>query len=471
MLKKMVILFIAITIMLWFQVVTFYRPFYCFVFLPIAFLAALNFFLRRNYLTVGVIVVLGLVQISVGIAQTFDLFFLTIPLVGIVLSIVVFFYFGMWQKRVLEFCDKKESAAKDAQVLKDRFQARLESLNYLERQVGGLVKLFEMARDLNESLSFPDLLNVVNEKMSREANFFRGSIIILGTTSQDSKAVENVFQFGGPKRENQEELQQFAESCVGLVKNARDAIRIESEFQSQEESVKFHDVKMPLWLFPFSVEHQLIAVMTIEGAVSQDFPKFEILASQLTLQVKKIRLYETVRELSIIDGLTQTFVRRHFLDRFQEELRRAIRYRFPLSVLMVDVDHFKSYNDDFGHLVGDKALREIAQVIRENIRKVDFIGRFGGEEFIIVAPEIEKQKASELVAERIRSAVARKKLSIYENELQATISIGIAAFPDDLGASNIQDYSEEYVDELIQKADRALYRAKEEGRNRVVVYQ
>jgi diguanylate cyclase (GGDEF)-like protein len=194
-----------------------------------------------------------------------------------------------------------------------------------------------------------------------------------------------------------------------------------------------------------------------------------VLASQLALHIKKIKLYETVREISIIDGLTQVFVRRHFLERFQEELRRAFRYQFSLTVLMVDVDHFKSYNDKFGHLVGDQTLRQVAQLIRENVRRVDVIGRYGGEEFVIVAPEINLAKGLEL-AERIRSAVARKRFYLFDEETQVTVSMGLSSFPDDLKDSSTSEYSERCLTELIQKADQALYRAKEEGRNRVVKY-
>jgi diguanylate cyclase len=154
------------------------------------------------------------------------------------------------------------------------------------------------------------------------------------------------------------------------------------------------------------------------------------------------------------------------MERFREELKRAFRYQFPLSVLMVDVDHFKSYNDKFGHLVGDKTLREVAQIIRDNVRRVDVIGRYGGEEFVIAAPEIEKKKGLEL-AERIRLAVAQKHFQLYDEETHATVSIGVSSFPIDL---EVKEFSEIGLTELIQKADQALYEAKVKGRNRIVAY-
>ena len=218
------------------------------------------------------------------------------------------------------------------------------------------------------------------------------------------------------------------------------------------------------------MEKDLIGLLVVEGGEETEFQKFEVLASQLPLQIKKVKLYETVRETSIVDGLTAVFVRRHFLERFHEELKRAMRYQFAISVLMVDVDHFKSYNDEFGHLVGDRTLREVAQVIRDSVRRVDVVGRYGGEEFVIAVPEIEKKAALEL-AERIRSAVAQKRLRVYDEETRVTVSIGVGAFPEDVSRDPAAEASDQLVQSLIEKADLALYQAKAEGRNRVVAYR
>jgi diguanylate cyclase (GGDEF)-like protein len=225
-----------------------------------------------------------------------------------------------------------------------------------------------------------------------------------------------------------------------------------------------------LWLFPLVLEQEFNGLFCVQGSDKQDLAKFEVLTSQLALQVRKVSLYEMVRELSIIDGLTGVFVRRHFLERFEEEIRRALKYSFPLSVLMLDIDHFKRYNDDFGHLVGDATLREVSSIIRANVRNVDIVARYGGEEFAVVIPETLEAGALE-VAERIRSAVARRSFKVYDEETKVTVSIGVSVFPQDLGASVKSGYDPAYLFELLQKADRALYRAKEEGRNRVNVYR
>ena len=125
---------------------------------------------------------------------------------------------------------------------------------------------------------------------------------------------------------------------------------------------------------------------------------------------------------------------------------------------MVDIDHFKTFNDRYGHLVGDAILRSISDRIKENIRQVDLIGRYGGEEFSVILTETDKEGAL-LAAERIRRAVEANDINIYDESLKISVSIGIAVFPGDAVRPET----------LIEKADRALYQAKQTGRNKVCV--
>ncbi|MDP3919746.1 MAG: GGDEF domain-containing protein, partial [Candidatus Omnitrophota bacterium] len=140
------------------------------------------------------------------------------------------------------------------------------------------------------------------------------------------------------------------------------------------------------------------------------------------------------------------------------------------SLLMLDIDHFKRYNDEFGHLVGDATLREVASVLRSSLRKVDIVGRYGGEEFIMVLPETGVQGAYD-VAERIRSRIARHNFKVYDVSTRVTVSLGIAVFPEDVPVEASASYDPEMLLEIIRRADQALYRAKEEGRNRVIRFR
>ena len=404
-----------------------------------------------------------------AVVQTHNMAYFLLLLVFILVFCSVFIYLKNWNRKVNEVEQRKQLMFKEVKTLEERYQVRVESLKHLEQRVNSLVHLFEMARDFNECLNFSEMLSVIDQKISQELFFARGALILLSKQPNTTKPVGLCLAFGSEKSSYDDFLESFADECLKTITPTNQPIKFETKDEKESSRFGPYGVRFPLWLFPLSVERQLIALIVIEGGGRSDFQKFEVLASQLALQVKKICLYEAVKENSIVDGLTNVFVRRHFMERFQEELKRAFRYRFPLSVLMVDVDHFKSYNDKFGHLVGDKTLREVAQVIRENVRRVDVIGRYGGEEFAIVAPEIAKLQGQEL-AERIRSAVAKKRLRIYDEETQITVSIGISSFPEDLSDKPHSDFSEGCLSTLLEKADQALYKAKEEGRNRVVVY-
>lgn len=163
-----------------------------------------------------------------------------------------------------------------------------------------------------------------------------------------------------------------------------------------------------------------------------------------------------MRELATIDPLTKLLNRRAVYDKGATEWRRAVRYERPLTVLLFDIDHFKSINDGFGHAVGDDVLKVVADVSRAAIRKTDVLGRIGGEEFLVVCPESTAEQAA-VVAERIRIAIERSTFSAMP---QRTVTTSV-------GAAQLVD--EESLEALIHRADQALYRAKAAGRNRLVL--
>jgi two-component system cell cycle response regulator len=213
-------------------------------------------------------------------------------------------------------------------------------------------------------------------------------------------------------------------------------------------------------VLPLKIDTEYLGYLVAKGVEEKDRDKFHILANQFLLGVKRSLLYQKVQELSIIDGLTGIWSRRYFLERFREELKRSKQFRHSFAFLMVDIDHFKEYNDRYGHLVGDVILREVARIIKDSLRQIDLICRYGGEEFSIILTETDKTGAM-LAAERIRKSVETRHIHAYDEDLTVTISVGISVFP-----SQGRD-----THKLIDKADQALYQAKQTGRNKVCVYQ
>ncbi len=165
---------------------------------------------------------------------------------------------------------------------------------------------------------------------------------------------------------------------------------------------------------------------------------------------------EELHRLSITDGLTDLYNHKYIMETLAIEAARCLRYNHPFSLLMIDIDDFKQYNDGHGHLAGDEVLRGVAAVLRESLRAGDYAARYGGEEFLILLPETGLEDADRS-AERIRSRVEERKLGARGNAAGITVSVGVASFPE-----NGND-----PEDLISKADTAMYEAKRAGRNRV----
>jgi len=191
-----------------------------------------------------------------------------------------------------------------------------------------------------------------------------------------------------------------------------------------------------------------------EGAVdyiTKPIKKLELLA-RVNTQLKLSSMIKCLKEASVTDGLTKLFNHKKIFELLDLEIDRAKRYNRPLSIMMLDIDRFKSVNDKYGHVYGDTVLERLASEIKQQIRDMDMVGRYGGEEFLIIFPEITKSQAYE-VAQRLRKTV---ESLTFDNGLTITISGGLA------------ELSEEKTELLVSKADENLYRAKNTGRNKIV---
>lgn len=200
-------------------------------------------------------------------------------------------------------------------------------------------------------------------------------------------------------------------------------------------------------------DDEAVYLKTESKVVIRYMPYF---AKLLSLCFQRIKFYNKLQELSIQDSLTKIYNRRYFMLRYSEEFQRAKKFNLNLSFLMIDVDHFKKINDTYGHLVGDAVLREVALIIQESIREIDFTARYGGEEFSVILPDTDKAGAI-MVAERINSKISQKPIQVFDEALGVNISVGVGSFPQNTI----------HPDVLVEVADKALYKAKISGRDRV----
>ncbi len=220
-----------------------------------------------------------------------------------------------------------------------------------------------------------------------------------------------------------------------------------------------------VYAIPLKTKGETIGVFSIgftfnRNLTFRDKERFISMAYVSSLALHNAILHREIEKLSITDRLTGLYDHAYFQERLAQEVANAQRYKRKVSLLMLDIDSFKKFNDTFGHPKGDQVLKKIGEVLREVIREGDLVARYGGEEFVVVLPETAKSEAVR-VADRIRRRIEKEK---FEGNREfpfvtQSVSIGVATYPDDALSKG----------DLIEQADRALYRAKWGGRNRVAV--
>lgn len=239
-----------------------------------------------------------------------------------------------------------------------------------------------------------------------------------------------------------------------LVRNSDADTRFaKGQFGAAERSF----MALPLYLFGNLVGFVRASAPEPDRFKSEDLRGAELACTLAGVSMENIYLFEKVNELAIKDGLTGLYTHRAFQARVEEEILRSARSKVPFSVIMADIDHFKSYNDNFGHQAGDAVLKAVAEVFSAGVRDIDFVSRYGGEEFALIITGAGKAQAA-AAAEGLRAALEARAFAFGGRPSRVTASFGVAEFPAEGAAAS----------QLVRAADERLYRAKEGGRNRVV---
>ena len=206
---------------------------------------------------------------------------------------------------------------------------------------------------------------------------------------------------------------------------------------------------------------ELVGVLTLGDEHGDVYGKdavemLEIICAQASQTIVRVRYVKEVEDLATIDALTGLYNHRVFQGTLSSEIQRAGRYDEPLSLILLDIDHFKQFNDRYGHQLGDVVLRDVATVARRSVRTTDIAARYGGEEFAILLPNTSAGEAAAM-AERLRANIEQHRVPHENLLLKVTISAGVATFPEHAASPN----------SLVAEADAALYRSKGAGRNMV----
>jgi diguanylate cyclase (GGDEF)-like protein len=257
-------------------------------------------------------------------------------------------------------------------------------------------------------------------------------------------------------------------SIASMAAKNKLALPAGGEWRERDVPVFSHPMRIKdyesLLVVPLIVKDQVIGTFTVAAQRPAAFPTdrremLGVIANQVATSMQNARMYEVVEEQATTDGLTGLVNHRTFQERFSAMLGRAERRSFAVSLLLTDIDHFKKVNDTYGHPTGDEVLRRVAAILKASARKIDIVARYGGEEFAIVLEGTDRAGARQL-AERIRQEVSQQTFASPKGSFQATLSIGVAGYPDDAREKA----------EIIARADQSLYAAKHGGRNRTVCW-
>lgn len=334
--------------------------------------------------------------------------------------------------------------------------------NELDHKVFNLMTLQQSGKVLSSTLDLNELINISIDMFLETVWANKGVLMLFS----DERPELEVKAFKGMNKAEVDALKKDPAETWAMTTIEKEKKPIFAQEISGKSYQAYTTVNRDL---PFAVyvpmlkEGELYGVVKVGAKINgqvfteNDLEFFATLASQAVIAFENARLYS----LAITDSITKLYVHRYFQLRLDEEVARSRRYNSTISLLMCDIDHFKPINDNYGHQQGDAILKEVSKILRKNVRNTDIAARYGGEEFSIILPET-TQADAKIVAERIRRDVAHFDFpSIIPGQppVKCSISIGVAGFP--LNADN--------KDQLIQKADSALYKAKGSGRNKVVL--
>jgi diguanylate cyclase (GGDEF)-like protein len=337
---------------------------------------------------------------------------------------------------------------------------------HAEEEVGRYTKqleaLFNIGATVSRTLNLEELLDNVLDTVLMVMGVEVGGIFLLD--QQTSKLLLRAHRGMSPEFIRKVEVVSIGDG--GQVAKSGKPILAEDVSASSKLSRmrKMGDGIQSFAAVPIMVKEKILAVMGVGSREYRKFPDWETLmldtiANQIGMAIENAQLYEHALELAFTDGLTGLYNRRYIMEQIEREFIRAQRSKATLSLVMVDLDGLKAINDRFGHHVGDIFLKEVARVVKVNTRASDVAARWGGDEFMLLAPGTDSRSASK-IAERIRAQVERYKIQLEGDEVGITISAGIVSYPAHASV----------VEELLKKVDEAMYNAKRGGKNQSSVF-
>ncbi len=387
-------------------------------------------------------------------------YLITAALIGILVFLLPF------RKRLLLKYSSTNLEAQDINEHKNLTEAEIEKEEISIKAYQDKIINLSQLKGVVERLSFCHLLEDTSQTFCAEVNqlFVDGQMtVILYLFHSKTGELGILSSWKGQKQVNllSKKGDVFDQ---WLVKNGQPLLieDIKNDFRFDVDKIQADEIRpvRSLISVPLSVGKKSLGVLRIDSPKenqfdTQDLRFLSTIGDLGAVAIENAQLYEHVEELAIKDSLTGLYLRRHLLSRLQEEILRNLRRNKEMSFLMIDLDHFKNYNDKFGHMAGDIVLRAVGLFLTKFFAEPgNIVCRYGGEEFAVLLPDCPKKKAIEL-ADELRKIIKEQTIILRREKTHVTVSIGVAGFPRDA----------QMKEELIHKADQALYKAKQQGRN------
>jgi diguanylate cyclase (GGDEF)-like protein len=394
--------------------------------------------------------------------NTIAYFFLGIALLVDILLLIAFH--GRLQKKQSQIALLKEEYFEKANLLKAELQHEWETIAYLRLKITNYAHLKELTEKLSLCLSLQETSTTLSAEVSKLFSHKDVTVILYLFHSTTGELGISSSQKGQMRVNLKAKKRDIFDQFVVKTMHPLIVEDVGADFRFDLDKIDAQDKRQLRSLIstPLIAGEKTLGILRLDSGTVHQFSTDDLrflrtIADLTSIAIENAQLYESLEMMAIKDGLTGLYLRRHMLERLGEEISRKIHRGSDLSFLMIDLDRFKQYNDSFGHMAGDIVLKTIAQLLEKHFSQpTEMVCRYGGEEFCVLLPRCPKSKAFAL-ADELREKIEACEIILRRQKTHVTVSIGVAAFPKDARAK----------DDLIFKADEALYQAKETGRNKV----
>lgn len=376
----------------------------------------------------------------------------------LVASFIGYILTGARERFVQEYDLKLEKLDEEINIVLNNEEEKRKVILSLEDKLKRYSILKDVVEELSTALSTEEISRLIVEKTINALGKAGRTLLF----AVDTERQELMLSFS----KNAEKVKAKKGDAFDhwVLRNRRSMIieDIEKDFRFHASDIQeARESFRSLIAMPLISENKVIGILRMDSMreftfIHDDLRLLDIIADLGAVAMQNALLYTRTQELAIKDGLTGLFVRRYFMERFREEIKRAARKKGNFSVLMFDIDHFKKYNDEYGHTAGDLVLKHLSRMISSIVREVDMVARYGGEEFVALVIGMDSSAAAK-EAEAIRKEIEKRPLTLRRKEMRLTVSVGVASYPEDAVME----------EELLKIADERLYKAKAGGRNRV----